>query len=220
MKRERKIKWNQNPIWNGSIIAALVAAIAVFVIMLQTEKNMLEQYEKDTIYVVTQEIPKGQVITQNNCNVYMTIKEMDKTLIPETALCSIEQIEEMAAVYQIEPGTLVTRGMFEPLQEVTAKMQNPVIAGFKAEDMYQVVGGTLRVGDRIHIYHVDEDGFVSLSWSDVFVQEVFDASGAAIGNEDSISTAQRVNIFMDKSDVALFYTELAQGALRVVKVCE
>ena len=36
-------------------------------------------------------------------------------------------------------------------------MTQPVVAGFKADDLYQVVGGVLRSGDRINIYQVNEN---------------------------------------------------------------
>lgn len=220
MKREQKNKTQKTWIWNGGIVAALVAAVAVFLVMLQMQENMLSQYEKDVIYVVAKEIPKGQVITAKNYDAYMEQKELDKGVVPETALKTVEQIDGLAALYDIEPGTLLTLGMFEQLNQVTAQMQEPVIAGFKAEDMYQVVGGTLRAGDRIHIYNVDENGIATLVWSDVYVQQVFDSAGMIISNNDEITVAQRVNVYMDKVDVELFYSELAVGALRVVKVCD
>lgn len=220
MKREQKNKVRKTWIWNGGIAAALVAAVAVFLVMLQMQENMLAQYEKDIIYVVTKEIPEGQVITAENYDTYMEQKELDKGVVPETALKTVEQIDGLAALYDIEPGTLLTLGMFEQLNQVTAQMQEPVIAGFKAEDMYQVVGGTLRAGDRIHIYNVDENGIATLVWSDVYVQQVFDSAGMSISNKDEITAAQRVNVYMDKVDVELFYSELAVGTLRVAKVCD
>lgn len=217
MRKEQKWKTRKAWIWNGSIVAALAAAIAVFTVMLQTEKNMLTQYERDIIYVVNKEIPKGLVLTEKNFAEYVSQRELDKGLIPESALNDPKQIVGLAALYGIEQGTFLTRGMFESVNQITAHMSQPVIAGFKAEDIYQVVGGTLRAGDRIHIYHVDEQGQAYLSWSDVYVQQVFDASGQSISGEDDTSTAQRVNVYLDKENVEQFYTELASGNLRVVK---
>ena len=95
-----------------------------------------------------------------------------------------------------------------------------VTAGFRAEDLYQVVGGVLRAGDRIHIYCVEqeeEEQNGKLLWENVFVQQVFDRNGAAIGGDDGTTPAQRVNIYMEKERVADFYAALAQGSLRVVK---
>ncbi len=60
----------------------------------------------------------------------------------------------------------------------------------------------------------------SLVWGNVFVQEVFDSAGAVISTSDSTTPAQRVNIYMDNDNVAAFYAALAQGSLRVVKICE
>lgn len=220
MKRERKNKVKKAWIWNGSIAAALVASAAVFIVMLQMEETMLQQYEKASIYVVTEEIPKGQIITAENFEEYMTQKELDKRMMPETALCSIEQITGLVAMYEIEPGTLLTSGMFEELNRITAQMEEPVIAGFKADDLYQVAGGTLRAGDKIHIYSVDESGMAIPVWSNVFVQQVFDNTGVQISNQDTESCAQRINVYMDNADVERFYSELAMGSLRVVKVCD
>lgn len=220
MKKEQNNKIRKKWIWNGSIAAALVAAVVVFIVMLQMEENMLAQYEKDSIYVVTKEIPKGQVITKANYEEYMTLAELDKGMVPQTALGSIQQIEGLAALYDIETGTLLTQGMFEELNQVTAQMQEPVIAGFKAEDMYQVVGGTLRAGDRINIYNVDENGMAIPVWSNVYVQQVFDSSGTTIASSDAVTAAQRVNVYMDGADAERFYSELASGTLRVVKVCD
>lgn len=237
MKKSTVYK-GKSRIWTGSIIAALVAATAVFIAMLQMEKNMLSQYEKGSVLVAACEIPKGQVLDEDNYETYLEVREIDVKLIPETAVISPEEVAGLVPHYGIEEGTLVTRGMFEKLDGVTMDMEEPVIAGFKAEDMYQVVGGVLRAGDRIHIYNVcktekgiyaesetvvedenREEMITRLIWQDVFVQEVFDQSGMTITNEDTTTSAQRINVYLDKSDIEMFYSELAEGSLRAVKVC-
>ncbi|MBR1930042.1 MAG: hypothetical protein IJ833_01010 [Lachnospiraceae bacterium] len=204
----------------GSIVAALIASVALFVAMLQIEKRMLTEYERGTILVAAQEIPKGQLLTKENMTEYFAVKELDKECIPATALISMEQVEDMVAVTVIEEGVLLTEGMFERMNEIVGDMQEPVVAGCKAEDLYQMVGGVLRTGDRIHIYAVTEDGETKLVWQNIFVQQVFDSVGGGIANEDHSSPAQRINIYLEKKDVEQFYTALANGTLRVVKVCE
>lgn len=139
-------------------------------------------------------------------------------MIPDTALTEPAQVRGMAAAYDVEEGVLLTGGMFEELDEILAGMEEPVIAGVKAEDIYQVAGGMLRAGDRIHIYTV-RDGKAVLAWEEVYVQQVFDASGKGISNTDSSTVAQRMNVYLDKRDIEAFYTELAGGSLRAVKVC-
>ncbi len=203
----------------GGIAAALVAAAAVFAIMLQLEKNALMQYERGTVYTAAVEIPMGQLITGEELEAYCREIQLDKSCIPGTALRRPEDAEGLAALFDIEPGVILTDGMFEKKSEVLENMREPVIAGFRADDLSQVAGGVLRAGDRIHVYCVSEDDGAQLIWDDLYIQGVFDQTGARIANGDTRTAAQRINVYMDKSDVETFYTKLASGTLRVVKVC-
>ena len=224
MRREQEMKdrrrISRSKIWTGSIAAAFLAAVGVFAVMLQLERNLLEAYEKDWIYVVEKELPKGMELTEENIEDFLCLAEVDVKWIPETALRVPEELMGLVAKEKIEKGVPVTAGMFERPDHITEGMSQPVIAGFKAEDLYQVVGGVLRAGDRIHIYTVGEDGGARLIWSSVYVKQVFDGSGNKIKAGDSTSPAQRMNIFLDAKDVEEFYSELARGSLRVVKVCD
>ncbi len=200
-------------------MAALVASAAVFAAMVQTEKNVLSQYEKDTVLTAAAEIPKGQMITEENIHRYFAEQQLDKTCIPSAALNSEEQAEGLIAVFDIEQGVLLTDGMFQKTDDILKDMVRPVVAGLRADDIYQVAGGVLRAGDRVNIYCVGEEG-TELVWEKVFVQQVFDAGGTVIANEDRTTAAQRINILMNESDIADFYAGLAAGSLRVVKLLE
>lgn len=221
-KRKMSLKL-KNRIWNGSILAAFLAAIGVFVFLLQTERKALAEYEKEQVCVVAVEIPRGEKLTGENVEKYVTIAEIDKNMVPKTALENPEEVIGRVAVYGIEEGTVLTAGMLREEAEITGQMKEPVIAGFRGEDMYQVVGGVLRAGDRIHIYCVDpekEESKEKILWENVWVQQVFDQTGAAISGNDNTTPAQRINIYLDKVDVNGFYSALAQGSLRAVKICE
>lgn len=213
----RKKDGRRTRIITGGTIAALTASVAVFVCMIQMERNVLEQYEKGVIYTAASSIARGQMITEENYMEYFVEKELDKTCIPSTALKDPGQLQGLAAVFDIEPGVLLTEGMFETLGEIWSGMSEPVIAGFRAEEICQAANGVLRAGDRIHIYFVREQE-TELAWESVYVQQVFDASGKSIANTDKTTVAQRINVYMDKADVEEFYTRLANGTLRVVKV--
>lgn len=216
---KKKIKGEKN-ILPGAVAIGILAAAIIFAIMINTEKNILQDFEKKEIYTAAKQVPKGLTITAENYAEYFTVKELDASVIPETAILNPEQLEGCIPKTAIEPGTLITQGMFEDVNEITADMEEPVIAGFKADDLYQVVGGVLRAGDRIHIYSVSEDGETILCWENVYVQGVFDQSGTVIASGDTASASQRINVYMDKKDVEAFYSNLAQGTLRAVKVCQ
>lgn len=218
MKRDKKQTWSK--VWTGSIFAAFIAAISIFVVMLHMEQKVLSEYEKGMVYVAAVYIPKGTFITEENKEQYLKLIEVDKRVVPQTALYEGGQINGMAAVLNIEEGVFLSQGMFEQWNDIVGDMKAPVVAGFKADDLYQVTGGVLRAGDRIHIYTVSEDGQAGLIWENVYVEQVFDSAGTAIKGEDRVSPAQRLNVYLDAEDVEQFYTELARGTLRVVKVCD
>ncbi len=219
-KKQFVISADRQRLAAGSVIAALIAAIALFVTMLQMEKKQLSEFAKGNILVAACRIPEGQLITEKNADSFFQTMELDQKCIPETALTSVEQVKDLITVADIEQGVLLTTGMFEQMDQILSKMKDPVIAGCKADDLYQIVGGVLRCGDRIHIYSVSEEGETSLIWQDVFVRQVFDSSGSTIENSDETQPAQRINIALEKEDVEKFYTALAEGSLRVVKVCD
>lgn len=201
-------------------IAALLAALAVFAVMLQLERNVLADYEKGAIYVSAARIPKGLMITQDNADQYLERKEIDKTLISAAALTDPSQLQGLFAQVGIEEGVFLSQDMFLQKAEVLRELEEPVIAAFRADDLYQVVGGVLRSGDRIHIYQVSEEKEAVLTWENIFVESVYDQNGLKIEAGDVSSCAARINVYLDKQDVEQFYSNLAAGALRVVKVCQ
>lgn len=235
MKKDKK----ERSILPGVVIVSLLVAVIVYAVMLNAEKTALSDYEKGTVYVTTKPVPKGTMITAD----YITQKEVDKSLIPSGAVSNPEDLTDLISVYAVDPGSIITTGMFTAVNDITKDMTQPVVAGFKADDLYQVVGGVLRSGDRINIYQVNENAnkgdtsqslantdaegnwtetysTASLVWGNVFVQEVFDSAGTVISTADTTTPAQRINIYMDNDNVAFFYAALAQGSLRVVKICD
>lgn len=203
----------------GGVIIALVAAVAVFAVMLQVEKKALAGVEKRTVVAAITAIPEGQLITAENRDVYLGLREMEAALIPEHAALTPEDLEGRMTIFGVDSGTVMTAGMLCDVNAMTEGMEEPVIAGFKADDLYQVAGGVLRAGDRIHVYSVSENHEVNLIWENLFVQEVFDQAGRQIQSGDTATSAQRINVYLDRAEVEKFYSELATGTLRVVKVC-
>lgn len=211
IKLREMSKSTKNKIWNGSILAAFIAAAAVFIIMLQAEKKVLAEYEKITVCVTIDDLPKGESITEDNILNYVQTVEIDRKIVPDTAIKNMDEITGRIAVHRIEKGSVVTRGMLESEEQITGEMEEAVIAGFRAEDLYQAVGGVLRAGDRIHIYCIDKEETAKEKpvWKNLFVQQVFDQNGNAIDSGDTTTPAQRINVYMDNGKVDDF-TEIWQ----------
>ncbi len=214
-----KMKKGKKKLLPAAAFAALAAAAAIYLILLNIEKNLLSDFEKTAVLRAREEIRAGAVINESNLGEYFEFVQLDKALVPEKAVIGENELIGKLAAAKIDAGSFITDAMFSDITELTGTMREPVVAGFKADDLFQVAGGILRRGDRIHIYTIDvQNSLTYLIWEDIYVIDVFDSSGSSIVPDDRKAAAQRVNILLEKDSVEQFYSELAAGSLRVVKV--
>ncbi len=216
----RKDPKRANRIQTGSILAALVAAIAIFAVMLHAERSVMADFEKREVILAAVTIPKGMELTEENLKNYTRVVTVDAGGVSADAVTDPAELAGLLSECDIEPGTLLNRSMFRSVPEITRGMREPVLVGIKAEDLYQAVGGILRAGDRIHVYVEEEEtGAVNLRWENLYVAASFDSAGNQVeaGTE---SAALRFNVYLDREEVAEFYREITSGNLRIVKVCQ
>lgn len=164
-------------------------------------------------------LEKGTELTPDNIASLFLQVQVDVQHIPQEAVREPQALMGSQAAISIPAGSIVTDAMFTQMGNYRASLEKPVIAGCKAEDLYQMVSGTLRSGDKVHIYSVDEElGQAYLIWEDVMVYQVFDSSGNLIPPQDTVSAAARINVLLEEGNAELFYSELYRGSLRMVKV--
>lgn len=205
----------------GVILAAFAAAAVTYFVLLNVEKNALSAYEKADCWTLTETLERGTEITEENVDMLFSRIQADARHIPQEAVTNPETLLGSQAAITIPRGSMATQAMFTRAGSYRAALENPVIAGCRAEDLYQLVSGTLRSGDRIHIYTVDEElGETYLIWDDVMVYQVFDSAGNLIPPQDTQSAAARINVLLEEGNAELFYSELYRGSLRVVKLWE
>lgn len=205
----------------GIILVSFVAAVATFFIMLQVEKNALSAYEKEYVWCTSAELPKGLEITEQNKAQYFVQVELDKNKVPTQVVAEPADLVGTQTAISVPQGAVICKSMFSDEEKYVEALSNPVVAGCKSEDLFQLVSGVLRKGDLVHIYTVNEDLEATyLLWENVLVYQVFDSAGNAIASEDTSTPAARINLLLEKGYAEQFYNELQNGSLRVVKVWE
>lgn len=215
-KQEKRKAGKENQA--GLIAICLGIAGIVFLILLNMEKNLLENYEKQEVVTVYQTLPEGQILDGKNVQNYLKLQEVEKAAVPEGALGSLEEAYGHLPAVTLEAGTILSQSLLTDKKEQLDRLEHPVVAGLRADEISQMVCGTLRPGDIIHIYVTDKDtGETQKVWEDVFVEQAFDGNGGKIAASDTEASAQVVNVLLNKADIAYFYTELAKGTLRVVR---
>lgn len=224
--KKQKDPDKKRPVLPWIVLGCLVAALAVYGAAIHIQTQILSAYDKGTVYTASASMAAGDVMGADEAAGKVAPIEIAAGAVPADAVTDPAQLADSAARYDIEPGTILCLSMFETVDDMVAGMKEPVIAGFRSEDIYQVVGGVLRAGDTISIYTIDNVAEIgtaeyvgTLRWDNVRVQEVFDSSGIAISSTDGTTPASRVNVYMEKGEVEEFYAKLAQGSLRVVVHC-
>lgn len=216
-----KSEGRKRSFWPGVILVAFIAAMVTFLVMLQIEKNALSEYEKVTVWCTKSEIKKGTEITLQNWSQYFGQMEIDKSKVPGKWIVLPEEIVGQQTGISLPAGAVLFTDMFVDVEKHVEQLHNPVVAGCKAEDLFQMVSGVLRKGDMVHIYTVDEElKQTYLLWENVPVYQVFDAAGNVIDSADSLTPAARVNLLLEKGRAEQFYNELNNGSLRLVQVKE
>ncbi len=207
--------------WPSVILVAFVAAFITFFIMLQVEKNALNAYEKVAVWCTKEEIADGVEITNSNWTSYFVQTQVNVNMVPEQVVVHPEELIGQQALIMIPKGSVLTEFMFSDIEKYASDLKDPVVAGCKADDLFQMVSGVLRKGDLVHVYTVNEElGQTYLLWENVLVYQVFDAAGNVIAPENDNIPAARVNVLLEKGWTEQFYNELSNDSLRVVKVWE
>ena len=207
--------------WPGVIVVSFLAALITFMIMLQVEKNALSAYEKVSVWCTKKEVIKGTEITPQNVEEFFVQLEIDKNKVPDKYIVLPDEVMGKQLDITMPKGSILVTTMFADVEREMDLINNPVVVGCKGEDLFQLVSGVLRKGDRVHIYTVDEDMEQTyLLWENVTVYEVFDTAGKSIPSTDSATPAARVNLLLEKGRAEMFFNELNSGSLRLVQVKE
>ena len=193
--------------------------LGTFFLLLHIEKDALNAYEKTYVWCARSELAEGLEITQESLAECFEQVEVDKSKVPGRLVENPQELIGMWTAVLISQGSILTDSMFSSEEEYVSALYNPVVAGCKGDDLFQLVSGVLRKGDRVHVYTVNEEMEETyLLWENVMVYQTFDSSGNVIASEDTTTPAARINLLLEEGYAEQFYNELNKGSLRMVKV--
>ncbi|MCR4792832.1 MAG: SAF domain-containing protein [Lachnospiraceae bacterium] len=214
MKKDRS---NKRGIRYGLFASAIIMSAGVFAVMTYLQKQALSDYEKKEVYVAANDIPRGCVITNENLSEYMVLKSIEAGCVTDRSLTTAGEVCGLSPVYDISAGTILTGSMFTSSTEEMNRMDAPVLAGFRTDDLSRAVSGVLRAGDRIDIYCSDPvSGEGRLLCENVYVESGYDSSGNAVRDP---SVAVMFNVYLESEQAESFYEGLMSGSLYVVRRC-
>ena len=90
---EITMKKTTRKIFPGIIIIAFITAAITFFLLLNIEKNLLSNYEKGIVWVAAADLKEGLEISNTNLEACFVQVEIDKKVIPESAIADIHDLD-------------------------------------------------------------------------------------------------------------------------------
>lgn len=209
-------------------ISALVAFI-LFIALTIIQSSILNQETRIPVYQVRKDIQSGTKITEENINDYLSIKEVQASLIPEGYITDREAIIGKFVNRNYKAKDVITEdGLNDSDTIYNSGIKNPVKLSFSVGSLSDSVSGTIREGDYINIYGMrnghNEAGEVIVSthatytFKHIYIERSYSGAGEIIDSSDRESEALMFTIVIEESDVELFNEMVANCTLKLVKL--
>ncbi|MCD7806045.1 MAG: SAF domain-containing protein [Lachnospiraceae bacterium] len=205
-------------IWIGTV--SIVLAIVVFIAILRIQMAGQEEVVYENVVTARQKIPENTKLAESNMGVLLQIRQVPEEYVPQAALSSLEGLEGCVITAELSAGSILTQNAVQSVPEIYGDYGELFWVSVSADQLTQAVAGTLRAGDVIDLYCVEngvEGVFCSLLQGNVRVEKVLTKSGEQIENGDEISLAQLFVIPMERADIPLFYEALYSGSLMIAR---
>lgn len=201
------------------LIGSFVVAAALFGVLIGVEKNILSDYEKETVVLCRTEVPKGIKITEENVGKLFYMYEVDATLIDETCVKNTTDLIDTVTGRTLSAHEMVRKGSCTKEAEIYGNYQNPAEGSFAVNEAGDMVSGTIRKGDRVDIAVVNKDTLeYDVMLKNVYVLESFTNNGEKVTADMEGTAATMLTIVEEKDNLAKFYSAMETGNVIVTRL--
>lgn len=202
-------------------VLSLAAAIVMFVLLVNFEKNTLESYKTCNIVVAKKDIIAGQNISLEELDDYFKTVKVNKDCVIK-GFETMEQLRQYAgertgllAKQKIQENEMIYQDKFTCIDDETKEYTRPVIVGVKVNSYEYCVGGTLRSGDVVDLSVINLDTMTDVYLENVLILDSFDVNGGEILPQDTRSVSVGFNIVIEQSDYELYKSALENGTIKL-----
>lgn len=193
-----------------------VSVLSAVIIIIFVAALLLMDNNKVPVITASAYINRGTVITEENIDSLVTVKNVDAEMKTDDVIIDKAQILGKTVSCDISQGSIFSQSVISDEANMKAVMANPVIAGIRASDISQFSGGIIRTGDYIDISVVDNStGKCSNIISNVYVTGAFNSDGTAIEDE---GCAMILNVLIEKENEQYLNEMLSMGTVRICKL--
>lgn len=211
MKKDKKL-------WMGVI--SFVLAFLLFGVLLMIQSNMRQEPVYEEVICAKVPVVKNTLVTEQNIMQYFERQAVPVDWLPQKYITDAGEVYGKVVEADLSVGTILTTENIKPYETYYEKYSNLTWIGVPINELYAGVAGSLRIGDYIDIYTLQEENGIymcSLLAENVRIAATYSERGEIIDEEDRDGLSQLIVIPMEKEQVALFYEKLAQGKIRIAK---
>lgn len=212
----------------GSVIVTILLGVVTFVCLNYVAQKTNGSYEKADIVVSVKEVPENTKITKSNVSTYFKVaKNIDADMCTSDSVTSLDELVGMYACRDIHNREIILKSNFENEKDKKSEYENPDEVSFKVSSFSDAVSGTIRKGDVINIYTLEDttaavqteaQSEAQLVFENAYVADAFDDSGVKIVAGDNVAVATNFIVYMEKSNEASFYQAIKDKKVIVTKV--
>lgn len=203
---------------------SLAVTIIAFLLIIFIENKIYNPAGTTSVYVVKLEkIKKGLVIDEDNFDELFEVQKRRTDQIPKEYVEQKEDIYNYYLNQDAYQNQVVTCDKFSSLEDEFSEIDEKREVTYKANDIANVVGGTLRRGDKVDIvltFKNKSDVESTTILNNAFISEVRTSDGTKIDELDKTKSALLITFIMDINDAQLLESSIAKGTINLLKVSD
>lgn len=180
------------------LLPLLFACIVVSAISFVTEQKVTQKEEMATVVSMKADLDKNTFVKEEEYKKYFAVVQVDKEIIPQNAYPTLKSLPKEGFYLKdaMKKSQMVLK---EDLVENNVRLEKYqdgyVLTSFDTPAFASSVNGSLRRGDLVDVYALDEAtrAYVLMA-SDVYIEDVYDTSGNKISDETSVATSFTVRV--------------------------
>ena len=136
---------------------AAVIGILLVIALFALEDAILNKEDTVSVYQLTQDVSEGTKITEDNVDSLVHLKDIQVSLVPDGYITDKAELIDKFTTHDYKAKEIITEsGLEDKLNVYLDSIEDPVEISFSLSDLGSVVSGTLREGDYINMYGLQQ----------------------------------------------------------------
>lgn len=203
-----------------TLVLVILFSIVAFICLFFAARKANGDFDYKMVLVATQELPKNTEITKENINSYFKSVKANVEMITEYNLSDASVLVGTYTNTVIHENEPIKTECFQRKKDILDSYQSPCEASVSSSTLGDVVSGTIRAGDWVEIYVLDEySGEATLAYEKpLYITSTFNNNGERILPGDLTSVSSSFNFYIERDAADELYHTIGKKKVILTKV--